>query len=247
MPTQSIILTPGTLPNPYCFTDWQRLNVDIVTRIAAAITFNTGVGWNVGASTPTAEQRGLPWLNTANGRVYQWSAQYGLWISPMPSAEREAGHRRIWVPVGGQVESAVWSLDGGDGTDPSITAPTAVTGAAWQVDHLFDGRGSFGIGVIPSGGGSTVTTAIAGGAGQVALTSDNNGPHTHPPADPAEKYLMEIVGGGPSSATLAGTGLFPVEAQTGSSGLGTPHDNMPPYYPCYYLKPTAKIWYTIPG
>lgn len=248
MPTQSIIITPGELPNPYCFTDWQRLNVDIISRLTGRIIFSTGVGWNFGAATPVMEQRVLPWLNTGNGRVYTWSDHYGYWISPVAPSLRIAGYRMIWKPVGGQVEADVWSLDEGDGTDPNTTPPTAVSGAMWQVDHDFDGRAPFGIGPVPGTSNPALTIGVAGsgGEGQHALIGDENGPHTHKPFDAnSSGFIVDVPAGG--QGTNVGGGLEEVNATTGSSGLGLPHNNMPPYWGAYFLKPTARVYYRIPG
>lgn len=60
-----------------------------------------------------------------------------------------------------------------------------------------------------------------GGAKTVSLTADQNGPHTH--SYKIGTLLSNDDGGG--TPDYVGQG----DSQTGSSGLGSPHENMPPY------------------
>src|SRR5690348_9898807 len=78
---------PGELPggDNYCFQGFQRLNVDIVSRIRMLLRDDIGsTFWNISATTPSADKRIYPWLNLIDGRVYAWSYTYGKWISPRP-------------------------------------------------------------------------------------------------------------------------------------------------------------------
>lgn len=62
-----------------------------------------------------------------------------------------------------------------------------------------------------------------GGAETVSLTAAQNGPHTHDYTDRSSGLtLVATVGAGPQNG--------PFTNQTGSSGTGAPHENMPPYY-----------------
>jgi len=145
MPSNAqIILTPGMLPQGYCWTTPQQFNEDIF-EIAQGIlpgNFNT---FNYGPNKPAPEDQDKPWIRTDNfgnfDRLYTFN---GLWVSPNsdPPSTQE---RRIWVGS----EASVWSFDGGDGSDPTATPPTDTTGAMWQVDHAFDFRIPMGAGTNP--------------------------------------------------------------------------------------------------
>lgn len=69
-----------------------------------------------------------------------------------------------------------------------------------------------------------------GGEKTHAMTSDENGPHTHTvPVPPTP-------GAGGSGASYSGT---PSNVTTSSSGLGTPHNNLQPYIVKYVWQRTA--------
>lgn len=70
--------------------------------------------------------------------------------------------------------------------------------------------------------GTAHTLATTGGAETVALTAAQNGPHAHDYTDRSSGVtLVATVGSGPQNG--------PFTNQTGSSGTGAPHENMPPY------------------
>lgn len=263
MPVNPIVfeLVPPVLPPDYCFQSFQRLALDMFSR--ASVTFRTNitnVGYNTDTgSPPPPDQRIFPWLNPTNGRWYIWSDLYGLWISPMNPSDRVDGFRRMWAPPAGTLESALWSLDEGDGTDPSIVAPTPVSGAAWEVDHNLDGRFPLASGLIP-GTSTTVLVGLNGGA-----LGSGIGSHVHPfgltnrdgSSTSDDAYFARatlttvpsysgwyVQGGGDATiATLTEADLFTLPAQ--SSGPDT--DQLPPYRTIYWVKPTAKVYYTLPG
>lgn len=74
-----------------------------------------------------------------------------------------------------------------------------------------------------------------GGAETVALTSANNGPHTHSVSPFVRSENNSLLGSGTVSC------LYGAKAgnTTGSSGSGTPHENMPPYICKYIWQRTA--------
>ena len=120
-PNDLFVPVPGELPggNDYCFLGFQRLNVDIISRMQ--ITLRSEIGatfWNISATTPTADKRIYPWLNLNDGRVYQWSYTVGKWISP-----RAFSFGQVLPPELNYTEQEIWSLDGGDGSDPRVTLP----------------------------------------------------------------------------------------------------------------------------
>jgi microcystin-dependent protein len=97
---------------------------------------------------------------------------------------------------------------------------------------------AFGAGRVLVGVGTSDAVYAAGATGgesKHALTSAENGAHTHVISDPNN----------PSGRYDAGTTSYVknyddgVNTNTGSSGSGTPHNNMPPYIVCYFWRRTA--------
>lgn len=216
--------------------------MDILSR--AKVTQRSNVGttfWNISASTPDANHRQYPWLNLNNGLVYVWSNIYGFWISPRPFAVGQ-----IWAAPAGTPESAVWSLDGGDGSNPSITAPTPVTGAMWQVISSLAAKFPVGVGAFDSG--KVLGIADTGGAENVSLTADQNGPHSHGPPANSDNFWAHASPAGTGQYNVFGSGVDTIlGAQTASSGKGDAHTNIPPYYVVFFITPTARQFYAIPG
>lgn len=95
-----------------------------------------------------------------------------------------------------------------------------------------DLRGKFIVG-YDSGSVDYSTVGATGGAAAVSLTAAQNGPHTHTYID---TYHTE------TNDTDAGSNARPYQTQnqakvTGSSGLGAPHENRPPFYTlCYIIR-----------
>lgn len=169
-------LIPPSFKAGYCPKTIQQLANDVINGTQLTFLIQSGnFIYNYGGSTPTADNRIFPWLNTNDGRWYTF--QFGLWVSPRPFS-----FGQIWFTKGA-TESALWSMDGGDGTDPRATLPdgsanpayvppTSITGAMWMVEHSMDGRFPIGAGTIPNAVIYNTTTAITVAPGG---TSDSNG------------------------------------------------------------------------
>lgn len=169
-------LIPPSFKAGYCPKTIQQLANDVINGTQLTFLIQSGnFIYNYGGSTPTADNRIFPWLNTNDGRWYNF--QFGLWVSPRPFS-----FGQIWFTKGA-TESALWSMDGGDGTDPRATLPggaanpayvppTSITGAMWMVEHSMDGRFPIGAGTIPNAVIYNTTTAITVAPGG---TSDSNG------------------------------------------------------------------------
>jgi hypothetical protein len=188
VPIDIFTAVPGELPggDAYCFAGFQRLNVDIVSRIRILLRNDVGTTfWNVSAATPSADKRIYPWLNLNDGRVYQWSFTIGKWISPRPWSWGQ-----FVPPELNYTEAQIWAADGGDGTDPRLTlpdgsnnpnyvAPTLFTGAMWQVAHSMDGRFPLGVGEIP---------------GSATIIPGSNPPVLGPPVTVAKNATSDSAG-----------------------------------------------------
>lgn len=148
-------LIPPTLPAGFCQLEPQA-QVNFLfdnTQIASATSFDNLV---IQAAEPSPDQRGKAWLRlTGAGLNPEFLYKYasGAWLS-LYSPPAGGNERMLWVGT----EAELWSYDGGDGTDPSTTAPTATTGSFWQADHNFDGRVPVGAGTIPGSDPVAVVT-----------------------------------------------------------------------------------------
>lgn len=79
----------------------------------------------------------------------------------------------------------------------------------------------------PSTGGTAWVRGQFTGSETHALTSAENGPHTHPPGQTSGDYLAPDPGG--TGALAAGSSVLPTDfVVTGSSGSGTPHNIIQP-------------------
>jgi hypothetical protein len=156
------ILFNGLGPS-YCFTSWDQLGLDL-SNAQKALLANGRTFYNIGPNKPAPEFEGYPWFRTTDGRWYEFQ---GKWRSVN---WRLTGEHH-WEEF--TTEAAVWSWDGGDGDDPSVTPPTIVSGAMWQVDHAYDGRSPMSPGDIPGlTTAHTVLPATNDGLAEIILTPE---------------------------------------------------------------------------
>lgn len=153
-------LTGPTLPAGYCPTSFQQLADDFFNGSQVTFLIDTGSSFfNYGSATPAPENRIFPWLNTDDG--LWWNFKFGLWVAPVSPRDTVDGFRQMYRPPQGTLQSVVWTLDSGDGTDgqptlpdnspnPGYVAPTQTTGAMWIVDYQLNGRFPLGVGIIPN-------------------------------------------------------------------------------------------------
>jgi len=173
------------------------------------------------------------------GEMIRWFVFDGVnWLSPHP-VPPNCPEGRIWLGT----EQSLWAYDGGDGTNPAINAPTANTGAMWQVETLFQFRFPLGVGTNTIGFDGNVPSAVAlleqGGDERVAPTADTMFPHTHA----VTRDNINVAGGG--TAVLQPVGFTPANVeQTTSVGGGKTSQNMPPFVGVFFIKRTTRIYYT---
>lgn len=238
------------LPANYCFTDFNRFALDIVAGMSGFLpgTFSSFV---VSATEPDVADRDKVWIQVdANGiptgKIFRY---FGGWYMQNP---RRDPNERVWWAGS---EAAAWSYDGGDGTDPSTTPPTPYSGAMWEVDHDYDFR--FPIGAGTSATPTTIAPGATGGDENSTLPD-----HTHLVgrfSDNAQDDPFFILGSGTNASSLKGcfgnlnsdirelfSALTGPIMQTDVVNSATPitFTNMPPYRVGYWLKPTARQYYT---
>jgi microcystin-dependent protein len=232
MPNLTLInLTPPNLPIGYCPSNYQQLANDIISGSQA--TFNSTIGnsfFNFGVSTPALNNQVYPWLDE-NGEWWVFNGGYWNRKNPVPPGTYE---RRIFIGT----TNDLLSYDGGDGTS---NAPTNYTGAMWEVDTNFQARfpvgaGTFAASGVVTVGGTTTSTAIAG-EDQHTLTVPEIPAHTH---NFFPLVTADANNGGANGVQYGTT----ANVATSSTGGGAAHNNLPPFYGVYFIKRTARIYYT---
>lgn len=242
------ITKTANVPEDYCFTTWDALIQKVADNIAGELA-GSGTLPTFGKDTPDSSSRDRPWIRlNANGsldRIYVfWN---GLWVAPhqTPAAGSE---RRIWVGTTGALET----YDGGASGDV-----TDVSGPFWEVDTAFEAKFPVGVGTFEST--ATVSVNGTGGAEQTTLLVGNLAAHAHIIAIEQEGSSgIEV----PSEATgyFRGKGSETLQFVEGGSstnsgntredggnaeGEAEPFSNLPPYIGVYFIKRTARVYYTV--
>ena len=249
-------LIPGTLPDPYCFTNFQQLNVDLFS-IAQVVNINGAMFYNLGPGPIDADHRDWPWFDTNDFNWYAWSQDVGLWVRyhPIPASSQS---RQLWV--GNTTDLQLY--DGGDANPPGDAS-----GPMWEVDTNFAAKFPVGPGTF-AGGGIVAVTGTGGNDEQTIPAT----------AIPAHQHIVSIgvntattgepaPGSSPGSVqygigkTLAvgaivddSTGhvarSYPLTSQYSSDpppATPTAKLNMlPPYYGVYFIKRSQRLFFVAP-
>lgn len=239
-----VYFTPGTLPEDYCFTTPQQFYNDIINNLIGEIPGNYN-SFNFGNDVPDPADQDKPWIRTDGygnfDRVYTYN---GAWVSPHP-VPASADERRIWVGT----ENSAWAYDGGDGTDPGTNPPTDTTGAMWEVDHDFDFRFPVGVGTntvsYDGDAATTITLGEEGGEERVDVLLENL------PTDLTIPRQQIPVGSGDGDylahddSDEEDIGVNRDAADDDVPGTGHSLANMPPFLGVYFIKRTARQYYTV--
>ena len=239
MPNLTLItLTPPSLPIGYCPTNYQQLANDVISGTQA--NFNSSIGnsfFNFGPTTPTLNNQVYPWLDN-NGNW--WVFQGGYWSRENPVAANSS-ERRIFVGT----SADVLSYDGGDGT---VYSGNPYAGSMWAIDTNFEARFPVGAGTFAASGvvsvnGTTTSTAVAGEDKHTLVTAEMPS-HTHQILD---QYINLTQRGSADTSVFSATNRSEGVANllpTTSSGGDAAHNNLPPFYGVYFIKRTARVYYT---
>lgn len=253
----NVLLTPGTLPQGYCFTGLQQYYNDIIGLTLAQIPGSLSL-FNFGANVPDPADQDKPWIRTnADGTLEGIYTYSGVWSRPhpVPAGDNE---RRIWVGT----EAQLWSYDGGDGTDPA--AATDTTGSMWAIDTAFDFRFPVGAGTnattYDGNPASTIAVKGTGGAERHVLLEAELPEHTHVLANNVGNANSTPIAAG-EYASANGRGDVddkwcyalskslgdesPNVGKVGETGTDASHQNMPPYYGVRFIKRSSRIYYTV--
>ena len=205
----------------------------------------------IGATTP-ADPFPPVWLKTSLNptqadpnnygaaiRWYTFSDTYNQWIAQNDAVELGVDRRIVQIPS----EAAVWSYDGGDGSDPSVNIPSGITGAMWEVDHDFDFRMPVGAATnVLTYNGNAATVIAPGSAGGVekhTLTQNELATHDH-----GLGGLNVMIATVLNPAVFVAAGGPTVDVATAAAvGNSEAHQNMPPFRGVYFIKRTARQFY----
>jgi microcystin-dependent protein len=183
------------------------------------------------------------------------------WLAPHP-VPPNCPEIRMWIGT----EQALWAYDGGDGSNPASTAPTASTGAMWQVETLFQFRFPLGVGANTIGFDGNVASAAVvqeqGGDERVTLAPGETPPSSHTHFVAADDTLAITTfpitattvpakqgseGGATVEYRLAGSALpatLGLTSLVGTTLPATSHQNLPPFVGVFFIKRSTRIYYT---
>lgn len=239
MPSDAIVtLTAGQLPQGFCFQNPQQYFEAIVAAMSAVLpgAYST---FNFGNSTPAPEDQDKPWIRTdAFGNFDRLYTFNGKWVSPNPRPPSE-NERMIWKGSYAQL----WAYDGGDGVDPSATAPTATTGAMWQADTDFSFRVPVGAGTNPTAyDGVNTTIAVGDTGGEQKHVQDKSELCAHEHVSP---FFKQNTGGGLTQHAYDANGTG-ADLNTSTEGGGKAFNVMQPYRGVIFARRTSRIYFTVP-
>lgn len=245
MPTNATILFQfGGFADGYCPVSYQQLGNDFAQALSGYLP-GSYITVITGDTEPAAIDRDKPWIRS-DGRWYQYSAPgLGAWVA------------RNNLPPGAVMmyaataEADIWAFDGGDGTNPTSAPPTASTGAMWEKVSQLDGKLPIGPGTLTVSG-TVLAPGDTGGLDQVTITQAmlpdvdlpvfvRNGLSSFSPAN----VYGHLSGGGSNNTTSVANGNTSSTVVADLGGSGSPVNIMPPYYTIYFIRRTARLWYTI--
>lgn len=240
----AITLVPPTLPNGYCPDGpnaYQQFANDLIDGTTATVAAGN-TGYNYGNNIPGTSDQNKPWLRLfGDGTPDRWYVySSGVWIAKHQSPA-SGSERRMWVGI----EADLVNYDGG-----AAGSITATTGAMWAVDHAFDFRMPLGAGTSPAPLSTVIAPTNTGGEEKHTnlLTEIPNHAHVlnHYPVNVGTGTLDIAMpygspGGFFGGALTSALGGNPAGSPANSTD---PHNNMPPYYGVFFIKRTARIFYT---
>lgn len=241
--------TAGTLPSPYCFTTFQKLNEDIIAALVSQFQSNIGNSFfNYGSTVPTVDNQSFPWFRTGSGFLDGWYYfDGGDWVRANPT-EPLSDERRLWVGS----EADLVTYDGGDSN-----APNDRNGPMWAVDHDFDARIPIGPGTLPGYQTVPVATVInqgtnVGAEGEVLKLTEGQLPaHDH---DIGSEASDDPDGASMTGRFTVADGTFHWRNTAGvklghTRNAGTGDDinisKLPPVRGIFIIKRTSRTFYRV--
>lgn len=243
----NLFLVPGTTPSGAMLPgNAQALANFMAQYVLISGDQNIG-GINFGSDTPPPENRGFPWWRTdSNGNpmgMYNWNGSD--WVTVSTAIANGPTANRPLDPVTGTLyqdtsinvllmfERGEWRTAAGSPGDVKSVKATTIEAAllknpGWTQDPDSKGRLIGG-----AGEGAGLTARLFGdivGTETVSLTEAQNATHSHSDIV-LEGSNADIGDAGPLvlTNTAQDNGAQTItNSSTGTSGLGAPHNNMPP-------------------
>jgi hypothetical protein len=238
--TTIIRLIAPSLPAGYCITTPQQFANDLFE--SASAQFQSSVGnsfFNTGSGPISADNQIFPWFDSQG---LWWFFGNGTWQRPhaVPAGGSE---RRLWMGSPTDLQT----YDGGSAT---VSNP-ANSGPMWEIDTTFAARFPVGVGSFPSG--AVVAVGTTAGDELTTLTTLNLPPHSHDYTsfrrDSVQLYGSTIVTLDVFNEVSGPALNGPIYTSSSVGGAGSPAAavpfvNTPPYVGVYFIKRTARVYYT---
>lgn len=238
MPT-NVILNKGEIPSNSCFTTVPELYNLFINSTSAEVAGNYSL-FNYGDTIPSTEDTDKPWVRTVAGQPDRLYYYYnGAWVSkhPIPYVSGSVGERRIFVGAAADINT----YDGGSG---SLSEVTLTTGPFWEKDAEFNAK--FPVGIGETENGTEITEASrTGGLDKTTLLEQNLPPHGHTLRYTERGYRTGENPDLGEGSLIPGSKSSDGMLNTGPGLSGTPFTNLPPYYGVYFIKRTARAYYTV--
>jgi hypothetical protein len=236
------------LPEGYCFSGFDRLFLDAFKRLSGFIPGEYSVIIDK-ESEPNPVDRSKLWHKQLAGGAPTgklFSYYLGKWVTPHP-IEPESQERMWWTGT----EAELWAYDGGDGTDPSASAPTATTGAMWERDEDWDFRFPLAMGTSPAPHSTTVNPGDTGGEEYHTLSQAETPlrSHNHQDGTPQQagsdiyNWFGRVADGASKAAFQSGITAADKSLTSTESEDGAAHSIMPPYKVGLWAMRTARAYF----
>jgi hypothetical protein len=240
------LTVPTLASNCWTATPQEMIN-EVFDKTRGQLEGLTGV--IIQSTTPDIDDQDKAWFKTDGAGRDQGYFIFGsgTWnrLNPEPAL---GSARKLWIGSA----TDVWSYDGGDGSDPSITIPHDTVGAMWEVDHDFDGRILMGPGTIPDiTPPATLQVSTNYGNGTHLLTDQELAPHTHDLSSDAtieDSGEIKVVnsGGGAAGLLIGATGVATTNLSVDPNPFTTTQQEIPmipPVRGIFVIKRTARTHY----
>lgn len=230
------IKTVGKLPYRFTHFDW-----DVTMRTMFGCLTVTLPGsfslFNFGNDQPAVEDRDKPWFRlNADGSPDKWWVWFnGIWVNRHPI---EASDLSLRLYRGDA--ASVDTYDGG-----SAGAITETSGPMWAIDSEMEGRSPIGVGHIGGGTGTELALDQTFGEEKHTQTAAEMAAHTHDLSADKDNFTAFTTAG--TNAMPVGSGYVTKAIAMQTAGESTPANIVHPVLAMYYLKRTARVYYTLAG
>lgn len=221
----------GNLPSGFCPSTYQEMANGFGAVMSVILAQGTGV--QIVASSTKPSDTTAVWLQLDSlgrpVRFYYFAS--GAWLSMHPMVP---GATILWTTT----LPDFTTFDGGDANPLS-----AISGPMWEEVTALRAAFPIGVGTLPSG--TVVAVGGTGGEEEVTLVRANLPSADLSVVTPVFKLKTGgDTGGGGQDIWTRNEGSTHTP-ETEEMGDDEPHNNMPPYVGVYFLRRTARLYYTV--